>query len=594
MLKNASVRKQGPTGDCGCQWAVSARRVGRDEKMAGQDRASRRLPSPRKQPRTSRTRKGPFAEVWQPVEVLLQNEPGLQAKTVFDWLEQPPPAKFEASQGPTLERRVPDGRVTSGPTWKVILSHVHHAGDLAASDFTDMSSLGLTIAGQRGDHLVYHSLLTYPHIIDQRLCKPDALENDRDREELLPLSRFLQAYDRLSTEHTLAVGSRAYQRILQHAARDSEPAVEDAVRWPLPQDQPLCAETVIAAVPQRVALPASKVVTVQPPDRREFDDLLQHQQVYHAKEAHRSQFAAVGHPLAPLQAPNRNDSLFAAEPVPESDTATERPPEGAVASDVLRALPVAGEPDRAGVTEPQPILGATGEPRVPDVEPQPDSVADAQRAVTAGQDLGAVPVVGGPPASCAAVEEPDGRELPGPARKRIGLREPRCGENGPPVSSGGSAGPARPHGAVHQVQLLRAGTARGQTRTEAHLCDQKTGWLRGIDCRRLGLYPAEPPRDESLVRAAGGTLPTWQCATNRRPPVLPTGTALLGSNDHRCRHRPFGAPTSDHREHSQRPFTDSPEHPEADSRSHRFRRQFLIHFTAMKITGNLMVAKPER
>ena len=116
--------------------------------MAGQDRESRRLPSPRKQPRTSRTRKGPFAEVWPPVEVLLQNEPGLQAKTVFDWLEQPPPAKFEASQGPTWERRVPDGRVTSGPTWKAIMSHVHKAGDPAASDFTDMSSLGLTIAGQ--------------------------------------------------------------------------------------------------------------------------------------------------------------------------------------------------------------------------------------------------------------------------------------------------------------------------------------------------------------------------------------------------------------------------------------------------------------
>jgi len=101
MLKNGAVRKQGRAGDCGCKWTVSARRVGRDEKMAGQDRESRRLPSPRKQPRMSRTRKGPFAEVWPPVEVLLQNEPGLQAKTVFDWLEQQPPAKFEASQGPT-------------------------------------------------------------------------------------------------------------------------------------------------------------------------------------------------------------------------------------------------------------------------------------------------------------------------------------------------------------------------------------------------------------------------------------------------------------------------------------------------------------
>jgi hypothetical protein len=79
------------------------------------------------------------------VEALLQNEPGLQAKTIFDCLQEQHPGTFETGQRRTLERRVQRWRVTSGPAREVMFSQVHHAGDLAASDFTDMSSLGVLI-----------------------------------------------------------------------------------------------------------------------------------------------------------------------------------------------------------------------------------------------------------------------------------------------------------------------------------------------------------------------------------------------------------------------------------------------------------------
>jgi hypothetical protein len=47
-----------------------------------------------------------------------------------------------------LEWRVQYWRVTCGPAQEVMFSQVHQAGDPAASDFTETSSLRVTIAGQ--------------------------------------------------------------------------------------------------------------------------------------------------------------------------------------------------------------------------------------------------------------------------------------------------------------------------------------------------------------------------------------------------------------------------------------------------------------
>lgn len=53
---------------------------------------------------------------------------------------------------------------------------VHHAGDLAASDFTEMNSLGVTIAGQRFEHLAYHFVLTYSNWEAVTLCASESFE----------------------------------------------------------------------------------------------------------------------------------------------------------------------------------------------------------------------------------------------------------------------------------------------------------------------------------------------------------------------------------------------------------------------------------
>ena len=83
------------------------------------------------------------------VQERLEAEPRLQAKTLFDWLLKEHPDRLTQSQRRTFERRVQRWRATAGKPRPVMFSQVHHAGDLAASDFTSMNALAVTILGQR-------------------------------------------------------------------------------------------------------------------------------------------------------------------------------------------------------------------------------------------------------------------------------------------------------------------------------------------------------------------------------------------------------------------------------------------------------------
>jgi hypothetical protein len=127
--------------------------------------------------------------------------------------------------------------------------------------------------------------INYRHIIDQLVRKPGAFENYRYREDLFPNSRFRIAYDRLRDEHAPAVAVRAYLQILQHAAHDSESAVDEALRYLLARQEPLPAEAVIALARAGTQLPAATDVTVEAPDLCSFDCLLEHKEVYHVEES---------------------------------------------------------------------------------------------------------------------------------------------------------------------------------------------------------------------------------------------------------------------------------------------------------------------
>ena len=53
---------------------------------------------------------------------------------------------------------------------------LHHAGGLAACDFTNMNALRVTIAGQPFDHILYHFTLTYSNGETVSVCFSESFE----------------------------------------------------------------------------------------------------------------------------------------------------------------------------------------------------------------------------------------------------------------------------------------------------------------------------------------------------------------------------------------------------------------------------------
>jgi len=116
------------------------------------------LPSQKKTSRAYRTRPDPFAEVWEKdvVPLLeLDKDRKLQAKSVLKELRRRHPGKFPRSTLRTLQRRMRDWRATSGPPKEVVFPQDHPVGREAAFDFTHCAELGVTIAGEVFDHLLF-------------------------------------------------------------------------------------------------------------------------------------------------------------------------------------------------------------------------------------------------------------------------------------------------------------------------------------------------------------------------------------------------------------------------------------------------------
>jgi hypothetical protein len=127
----------------------------------------------------------------------------------------------------------------------------------------------------RGKHHI-----NYRHIIDTLVRKPGAFENYRYREELFPTSRFRLAYDMLCSIAP-ATASRQYLEILYLAARESESAVDDALRVLLDGDQAPSPAAVRAFIQGEQEAPPLTDVTVAAVDLSLFDDLFTDKEVCH-------------------------------------------------------------------------------------------------------------------------------------------------------------------------------------------------------------------------------------------------------------------------------------------------------------------------
>jgi hypothetical protein len=674
MIKDGQVRKLRRLLEAGEFLSVAAGRTGMAEKTARKYRGAEKLPSELVKPRTWRTRPDPFEEVWPEVLARLEAEPKLRAFTLFGWLQEKYEGRFPDSQRRTFERRVRAWGAAHGPHREVIFPQVHAPGDLAASDFTHMNSLRITIAGQPFDHLLYHFTLTYSnwesvsvcfsesfeafsrglqdamwklggvpgkhrsdslsaavnnlsedrefharyrdlmeyyrvapqrinvrkahengdvesshghlktaieqalllrgsrdfatredygdfldelldkrnaarsvrfeqelevlgelpptklayrtqvrgikvrgsstiqvkrntysvpsrlighkvdvlidadlieiwygdlliqqmprligsgkhavnyrHVIDSLVRKPGAFENYQYREDMFPTSHFRMAYDWLCQDRSARAAAREYVKILQLAARDSQDAVQDALRAAITQNAPISAKAIRLAVEQHQQVPAATDVTVETPDLRDFDSLLQHPdmevELYEHEDDNRPQGTIAGD--------EARRSASEGKQLEEDDGRADRAVSGPSHADVSRALRAPGGEGRDGIEEPSGVSGGTDGPGMPGSSGEPDRPAHAKVQAPHVKDLEQFRLDSTAVDRCATDGKSPGRLLPGSSREPAPVWETRFGKKPLPVRTWGATGSPRTFRSVHDLQPPGSTAAYRQTR----------------------------------------------------------------------------------------------------------------------------------
>ncbi len=160
--------------------ATAAAKAGMDEKTAREYMRHGKLPSELKQEHTWRTREDPFEEVWKDLRSKLGINSGLEAKTLFEDLQRRYPGRFADGQLRTLQRKVKRWRALEGPPKEVFFDQKHSPGELCQSDFTSMNKVGVTIAGQPFEHLLYHFVLPYSDWEAASVCFSESFESLSD------------------------------------------------------------------------------------------------------------------------------------------------------------------------------------------------------------------------------------------------------------------------------------------------------------------------------------------------------------------------------------------------------------------------------
>jgi hypothetical protein len=156
---------------------IAAARAGMDAKTARKYLRGARLPSELRPDRPWRTREDGFSEVWEEIRQEIDVNPGLEAKTLFEWLQRKYPGQYADGQLRTLQRRIKVWRAMEGPAQEVFFSQKHEPGRLCASDFTHMTALQITINRQMLEHLVYHFVLTYSNWETGTICYSESFES---------------------------------------------------------------------------------------------------------------------------------------------------------------------------------------------------------------------------------------------------------------------------------------------------------------------------------------------------------------------------------------------------------------------------------
>lgn len=154
----------------------AARKADMDRKTARKYVKLGKLPSELVKKRTYRTRPDPFSkEDWSLVTAKLEQAPELEAKTLFEWLREQRPGVYVDAHLRTLQRRVRAWRFAHGRDQEVFFAQHHRPGELAQTDFTEATSLAVTIGGVAFAHMLCVFMLPFSNWQWATVCLSESI-----------------------------------------------------------------------------------------------------------------------------------------------------------------------------------------------------------------------------------------------------------------------------------------------------------------------------------------------------------------------------------------------------------------------------------
>ncbi len=421
--------------------------------------------------------------------------------------------------------------------------------------------------------------INYRHVIDSLVRKPGAFENYQYHQDMFPTSHFRIAYDGLCRDHGPRKGTREYLKILQLAARDSQDAVQDALRLAVAQGEAISSESVRLAVETHQHAPPVTDVHVEPPDLDQFDSLLQHPDM--EVDTHEQ----INDELGP--SPTSDDKK-----PPEAEHATDGAVSGTASADVPGTLREPGGACCSGRGESPSLSGRVDGLGMPISPGKPNRASDATVTAAIIEDVAQLQVDPASAAGGPADGEPARWLVFGPPREPVVVWQTGFRQKSLPVCVGRTTRSSRPLDLVHHLQPAGAGTADRQTGLAVGQADQETVTLRRPDHRRPGLRAAKPRRDGGAVHASRGTVRTRQRDADEQPAVQQVGADLQRRDDHCGGHRSAGASQCD--PGVERAQLSAREREDTRQESNRKARQVGREVAQENQTGILIVAKGEK
>jgi len=153
----------------------AAMKAGMHRNTATKYLKSRAWPSEQKTERAWLTREDPFEEDWPAIVARLEDAPEFEAKTLFEDLLARRPDVYHPGQLRTFQRHVKDWRARFGPAKDLFFPQTHRPGEAAQTDFTWVTELGITIAGQEYPHMLCHFALTYSNWSWATPCRSESM-----------------------------------------------------------------------------------------------------------------------------------------------------------------------------------------------------------------------------------------------------------------------------------------------------------------------------------------------------------------------------------------------------------------------------------